>query len=88
MNGDSYYLRSPQEMATLFAEVPQSISNTVVIAERCSVNLERDEYHLTKFNVPEGYDSGTYLRKLCEEGVQKRYKEHADDACRERLNYD
>lgn len=89
MNGDSYYLRSPQEMATLFAEVPQSISNTIVIAERCSVNLERDEYHLPKFNVPEGYDSGTYLRKLCEEGVQKRYKEHADDAVvRERLNYE
>ncbi len=89
MNGDSYYLRSPQEMAALFAEVPESISNTVAIAERCSVKLERDEYHLPKFDVPEGYDTASYLRMLCERGVQKRYKERVGDAeVRERLDYE
>lgn len=89
MNGDTYYLRSPQEMTALFAEVPESISNTVAIAERCSVNLERDEYHLPKFDVPQGYDTGSYLRMLCERGAQKRYKEHAEDVeIRERLDYE
>jgi len=89
MNGDTYYLRSPQEMAALFAEVPESISNTVAIAERCAVKLERDAYHLPKFDVPEGYDSASYLRMLCEHGLQKRYKERADaPEIRERLDYE
>lgn len=89
MNGDTYYLRSPQEMAALFAEVPESISNTVAIAERCAVKLERDAYHLPKFDVPEGYDSASYLRMLCERGLQKRYKERADaPEIRERLDYE
>ncbi len=89
MNGDTYYLRSPQEMAALFGEVPGALSNTVEIAERCSVKLERDQYHLPNFDVPEGYNATTYLQMLCEEGLKKRYKEHADDAeVRERLNYE
>jgi len=89
MNGDTYYLRSPQEMAALFGEVPGALSNTVEIAERCSVKLERDKYHLPNFDVPEGYNATTYLHMLCEEGLKRRYKEHADDAdVRERLKYE
>jgi len=89
MNGDSYYLRSPQEMALLFSEVPEAIQNSVRIAERCSLQLERDQYHLPKFSVPEGYDAESYLRMLCEEGLERRYKEHAHDAqVRERLDYE
>jgi len=89
MTGDTYYLRSPEEMAALFAEVPESISNTLAIAERCSLHLERDEYHLPKFEVPEGYNAETYLRMLCDKGLQKRYGDHAADAevC-ERLDYE
>lgn len=89
MTGDTYYLRSPEEMAALFAEVPQSISNTVTIAERCNLHLERDEYHLPKFEVPEGFNAETYLRMLCEKGLQKRYGDHATDTeVRERLDYE
>lgn len=89
MNGDTYYLRSPQEMSALFSEVPESISNTLLIAERCEVHLERDEYHLPNFEVPEGYDAQSYLRMLCEKGLQKRYAAHAaDPEVRERLDYE
>ena len=89
MNGDTYYLRSPQEMATLFADVPESITNTVAIAERCHLKLEREEYHLPKFEVPAGYDAESYLRELCEKGLQRRYASHALDAVvRERLDYE
>jgi DNA polymerase-3 subunit alpha len=89
MNGDTYYLRSPQEMTAIFGEVPESIKNTVLIAERCEVHLERDKYHLPNFEVPQGYDAQSYLRMLCEKGLQKRYGAHADDPeVRERLDYE
>src|SRR5512147_1447233 len=74
MTDDSYYLRSPAEMGQLFAEVPESLSNTLLIAERCNVDLSFKGYHLPDFPVPEGYTAETYLRYLCEEGARKRYQ--------------
>jgi len=70
MNGDSYYLRTPQEMTELFSFSPSSITNTLEIAERCSVNLDPNGYHLPIFKVPEGETAQTYLRKLCDQGVK------------------
>ena len=75
MTDDSYYLRTPAEMSQLFAEVPEALSNTLLIAERCNVDLSFKGYHLPDFPVPEGYTTETYLRALCEEGAQRRYGE-------------
>ena len=89
MTDDSYYLRTPQEMATLFAEVPESLSNTLMIAERCNVDLSFKGYHLPEFPVPEGYTAETYLRHLCERGLEKRYHEDAASSrVLDRLNYE
>ena len=89
MNGDTYYLRSPQEMADLFEFLPSSISNTVDIAERCNLNLDPGGYHLPLFEVPEGETAQTFLKKLCEEGLRKRYGSHADDPeVQERFTYE
>jgi DNA polymerase-3 subunit alpha len=89
MTGDTYYLRSPQEMAELFADVPEAITNTLKIAERCHVNLEPTGYHLPQFEVPDGYTTESFLRELCEQGLQKRYGEHATDTVvRQRLDYE
>ncbi|HTP00963.1 MAG TPA: DNA polymerase III subunit alpha [Anaerolineales bacterium] len=89
MTDDSYYLRSPAEMAQLFAEVPESLSNTLLIAERCNVDLSFKGYHLPGFPVPEGESAETYLRSLCEKGAVKRYGERASSAqVRERLEYE
>jgi len=89
MTDDSYYLRTTQEMARLFAEVPESLSNTLMIAERCNVDLSFKGYHLPEFDVPEGNTAQTYLRHLCEEGARRRYGEHADSKeVRERLDYE
>ncbi|MBT3338463.1 MAG: DNA polymerase III subunit alpha [Anaerolineae bacterium] len=85
----TYYLRSPQEMYDLFREIPEALSNTLEIAERCDVNLDFTEYHLPHFDVPEGHTEESYLRHLCEQGLEKRYGKHADDkVIRERLNYE
>jgi len=89
MSDDSYYLRTPDEMAGLFAEIPDALANTLMIAERCNVDLSSKGYHLPTFPLPEGETAEQYLRHLCEEGVQKRYgDEHSDPKVRERLDYE
>ncbi|MDP7260288.1 MAG: DNA polymerase III subunit alpha, partial [Anaerolineales bacterium] len=87
MNGDSYYLRSAEEMQKLFGHVPGAVENTLAVAERCSVNLETEGVHLPVFAVPDGYDNSGYLRHLCEQGLAARYGARATDAAiRERLD--
>ena len=89
MSVDSFYLRSPQEMSALFPEVPEAISNTLLVAERCNVDLSNKGYHLPRFPVPEGHTAETYLRQLCEEGLRRRYGSRADDPdVRKRLEYE
>jgi len=86
---DSYYLRSPEEMSALFSDVPEALSNTLLIAERCNVSLKNKAYHLPEFPVPEGFTAETYLRKLCQEGIDRRYGARANDMqVQERVNYE
>ncbi len=89
MSDDSYFLRPPAEMQRLFAEVPESMSNTLLIAERCNVNLDFQGYHLPDFPVPSNHTAETYLRELCEAGARKRYGDEAtSQKVRERLAYE
>src|SRR5512134_2099191 len=89
MTDDSYYLRTPAEMSALFAEVPESLKNTLLIAERCNVDLGFKGYHLPDFPVPEGFTAESYLRHLCEEGAKKRYASGATSPqVRERIDYE
>ncbi|MDO4805566.1 MAG: DNA polymerase III subunit alpha, partial [Lachnospiraceae bacterium] len=71
--GGQYYVKSPDEMASLFRFVPEAIANTEKIAERCNVTITFGERKLPKYEVPEGYNSWTYLNKLCREGLAERY---------------
>ncbi len=73
MQGSGYYLRSADEMASLFAEVPEALSNTLQIAERCELQFDFDTLHLPPFDVPEGFTTDTYLAHLCWEGLKNRY---------------
>ncbi|UCD99239.1 MAG: DNA polymerase III subunit alpha [Chloroflexota bacterium] len=89
MNGPSFYLRSPEEMSTLFSEVPEAISNTLLIADRCNIDLGFKGYHLPHFEVPTGETPQTYLQKLCKAGLERRYGSHMNDPqVRERLDYE
>ncbi|HZD56056.1 MAG TPA: DNA polymerase III subunit alpha [Anaerolineales bacterium] len=89
MSDDTFYLRSPQEMATIFSEVPEAINNTLLIAERCELDLGFKGYHLPQFDVPEGYTPESFLRHLCETGLRERYGPRSDEAAvRERLEYE
>ena len=89
MSDETYYLRSPQEMNSIFSSVPNALSNTLLIAERCNVNLDFKGYHLPEFHVPEGFTKDGYLRSLCEDGINRRYRERANDSIiQERLDYE
>ena len=71
--GGQYYVKSEEEMRKLFSFASQAIDNTQKIADRCHVEIEFGVTKLPHFEVPEGYDSWTYLNKLCHEGLVKRY---------------
>ncbi len=89
MTDPSYHLRTPDEMWRLFAEVPEALHNSLRIADMCDVNLDSKGYHLPVFPVPDGYTAQTYLRHLCEKGLDWRYGSHASDpAVTERLYYE
>lgn len=90
MSDASYHLRSPDEMRRLFGDVPGALENTLLIAERCNVDLGFKGYHLPEFAVPSGHTAESYLRELCEIGLHRRYARRADEdpAVRERLNYE
>ncbi len=87
MEGSDYYLRSSEEMYALWHEIPEALTNTLVIAERCNVDLDFKGYHLPVFTVPAGHTPATYLRSLCEEGFKKRYP-NGNPAARQRLEYE
>ena len=77
--GGQYYVKSEEEMRKLFSYATQAIDNTHKIAERCHVEIEFGVTKLPHFEVPEGYDSWTYLNKLCHEGLVKRYPDRHEE---------
>jgi DNA polymerase-3 subunit alpha len=88
----SYYLKSAAEMRVSFNGAPpelidEAFANTLRVADMCDIDLGRDGYHLPLFPVPEGFDSGSYLRYLCEIGLSWRFPGRENDpALRERIN--
>lgn len=80
------YLKSDDEMAELFKSLPSALENTVKIADMCNVELEFGHYHLPIYNLPEGTDHFEYLKKLCEDGLEKKYKNPSEH--KQRLDYE
>ncbi|MDO8625618.1 MAG: DNA polymerase III subunit alpha, partial [Candidatus Diapherotrites archaeon] len=87
MDGSDYYLKSSDEMAAVWREVPEALKNTVAVAERCNVDLSFKGYKLPNFPVPDGFTAESYLRHLCEIGFAK-YFPNGNPAARERLDYE
>lgn len=85
--GGQYYVKSPEEMASLFPYAREAIENTHKIAMRCHVDIEFGHYKLPEFPVPEGYDSWEYLQKLVWDGFYERYPQ-ADEKLKERVSYE
>lgn len=82
----NFYLRSEAEMAELFEDYEGAMENTAKIAEMCNLEFTFGKYHLPEFQLPPGYDSFSYLKKLCDEGYKERYGEN--DQYRGQLQYE
>ena len=85
--GGQYYCKSEEEMQALFPYAREALENTHKVAERCNVEIEFGVTKLPKYEVPEGFDSWTYLNHLCREGFKTRYPKD-DGTLSRRLDYE
>ncbi|MDD3704960.1 MAG: DNA polymerase III subunit alpha [Clostridiaceae bacterium] len=85
--GQEFYLKSPEEMYELFKYAPDALENTAKVAKMCDLEFEFGQVHLPTYDVPEGYTSDTYIRKLCIDGLAKRYDQLTDEL-KERAEYE
>ena len=85
--GGQYYIKSEEEMKTLFPYALEALENTQKIADRCNVEIEFGVTKLPKYDVPEGYTSWEYLNKLCYDGLKERYPD-GEESLKERLEYE
>lgn len=69
---DQQYLKTPEQMAELFADIPEALENTVELAKRCNLELSFGTYYLPNFPVPEGHDLASYIREIAREGLKER----------------
>jgi len=83
-SNSEYHLKSPQEMAALFADLPEALENTLAIASRCRVDLNFRDHALPGFPLPPGQTADGYLRTLCLERLPERYPQDREKA-REQL---
>jgi len=70
---EQFYLRTPEEMHELFAEVPEALTNTLAVAEKCNLLLEFGKLRFPVYQPPDGFTREHYLRHLCEQGLRDRY---------------
>ncbi len=65
---DQFYFKTAEEMAQVFRELPDAVSRTVAIADRCNVKIQRVSNPFPEFKVPEGYTTDSYFEKVVREG--------------------
>mgnify|MGYP004442888657 FL=1 len=86
---DELYIKSPEEMIEYFKAFPDAIENTVKIAEKCNVEFEFGNTILPNYDVPEEYESHyDYFKKICDDGIKKRYGENPPKEIIEREEYE
>ncbi|MBQ9949186.1 MAG: DNA polymerase III subunit alpha [Clostridia bacterium] len=87
MNSDEFYLKSPEEMASLFSAYPDAVSNTMEVAEKCNVEMDFSKRFMPEFHAPDGMSNLEFLHKLCNDGLAFRGLAE-DETAKERLEYE
>ncbi len=82
------HLKSPEEMENHFRDIPEAISNTQEIVDKCQMEITLGETQLPIYEVPEGFTPESYLRALTEEGLQKRFNQQITSQRQERMEYE
>ncbi len=88
MESKELYFKSPAEMEALFKDLPQAVASTLEIAAKCDVTIPFGKSRLPRFDVPDGGDATEFLRKLCEEGLLRRYGAVSPAEARKRLEHE
>lgn len=84
---EEFYLKTEEEMKTLFSFIPEAIENTVLVAEKCNFEFEFGNIHIPYYEVPDGMTAAEYLYKLGTEGLKKNYTEITPEL-QERFEYE
>jgi len=87
MPGDFFYLKSPQEMAALYPDIPEAVENTRRITEMCNLTLEFGRLHLPEIELPEGKTADQFLAELCSENLPRCYPRPTPEI-KQRLDYE
>ena len=86
---DEFYIKSPEEMSEYFKNLPETIENTVKIAEKCNYEFEFGNTKLPNYDVPKEYPTHlAYFKELCENGLKERYGENPSQEIKGRLDYE
>lgn len=86
---DELYVKSPEEMIEYFKAFPDAIENTVKIAKECNVEFEFGHTILPNYDVPEEFETHyDFFKKLCDDGIKKRYGENSSKEILDRAEYE
>lgn len=84
---EEFYVKSPEEMWNLFPELPNAFYNTLEVRDKCDFNFTFGNNLLPDFEVPEGFNSDSWLEKLVEDGIQKKYPQITKEV-RDRVSFE
>jgi DNA polymerase-3 subunit alpha len=87
-SGTGYYVKSTEEMAALFKDLPQALTNTVELAEKCEIEFLENQDYMPKINVPEGYSQDSYLQSLVQVGLEKIYGSPIPENVQKQADYE
>ena len=87
LESGTFYLRSEEEMRALLPELPEACDATYRISEQVDIQLDFGRTLLPDPGIPEGLTADAYLHRLCEEGLERRYRDPGEEQ-RERLRYE
>jgi DNA polymerase-3 subunit alpha len=85
---EEFYIKTADEMAVVFKDIPQACTNTVAVAEQCDLKIDFGTFHLPKYRVPDNHTLNSYLEELAREGLRRRYGAAPGDAIEERLRHE
>ncbi|MGN0613998.1 MAG: DNA polymerase III subunit alpha, partial [Porcipelethomonas sp.] len=85
---DEFYLKSTEEMCSIFREYPEAVRNTRLIADRCNVEMEFGVVKLPEFKIDGEGDNKAFFIRLCAEGLERRYGKDYPDNVKQRMDYE
>lgn len=88
LDSPDYYIKTPEEMAQMFPEHPEAISNTVKIAQKCNLDIPVGQRILPNYPIPKGKTAEEHLHDMTYKGAKKRFGQKLSKEIKDRLEYE